>query len=287
MDFVLENPADSFLWRMPFTRSLLEGAPGQDARRLMVKELTTSYCKYGFPYRKNTRFYTTLTNMRLIPECTKDLPCRVSRETGKHRQMLKGASRSVSNRIPSQLVVEVLNSWVAKHANDDTIKAYVFVDPFAGTGSVVETVQENQAAIFGEKSVRVVDNYFGKNEMVRMLNQDMTQWSLLGLTQMGMLVYNLREKELGEKPLELKDCAVLYWLSTECKTYSINALSTHRSNKETDGTNGITPTTDEAKQDDKMNDNLFAELRTLMLTAPLPMEPPSPPPAAAAPPPTS
>jgi len=270
IDFVIENPAHGFLWRMDFTNELLQPAETLDARRLLTKDLTTSYCKYGFPYRKDTRFYTTLTDMTLKPQCSR-YKCEDLLASGKtkHKEVLSGASRNVSNTIPEGIIVGFLKTWYRKHKGNPKIKGYIFVDPFAGTESVVKTVNNHKDDIFERCPVKVISNLFEKK--VAVLHEDMATWTLADLTAVSMAVDRKDFLDAHTKePLQLKDCAVLYWISTECKTYSTNALSKHRKTKLPDGTNDKEPTSKEAEQDDKMNARLFKELQRSVLTPPEP-----------------
>ena len=46
----LENPMGSYLWRMPFLQKL------RQQKNKHWFDMDCSYCRYGRPYRKNTRF---------------------------------------------------------------------------------------------------------------------------------------------------------------------------------------------------------------------------------------
>ena len=260
VDFVLENPADSYLWRLPSVRSLL--AAGDDStRRLLVKDVCTSYCKYGFTYRKNTRFYTTLTGVELEKEC-KVSPCGLSKG-GKHEMVLQGVDRSVSNRIPDGLINKFVIQWANKHRARG-VERYIFVDPFAGTGSVVDWVRKlNQDGIFNAALI-VVDNRWKQTD--GLLDLDMQQYTLWDLLLLGTA------QAQGDSPFDLAKCAVLFWLSTECTTYSQNALWLHRAKKVDEERpalgNLITPTTKDAQEADDLNNRLVQQLQTLTLQPP-------------------
>ena len=77
-------------------------------------------------------------------------------------------------------------------------------------------------------------------------------------------------KQKAETPFDLEKCAILFWLSTECTTYSQNALGTHRAKKVDDERpglgNAVTPTTAEARNADALNNKLVHELQKLVLT---------------------
>ena len=69
--FAFENPESGLLK----TREVVQGIPFSD----------TSYCHYGYPYRKSTRIWHNLGDyLSLIPKCSMMNPCQHMSEIGKH-----------------------------------------------------------------------------------------------------------------------------------------------------------------------------------------------------------
>ena len=69
--FAFENPESGLLK----TRDIVQGIPYSD----------TSYCHYGYPYRKSTRIWHNLGDyLTLIPKCCVANPCVHISEIGKH-----------------------------------------------------------------------------------------------------------------------------------------------------------------------------------------------------------
>jgi hypothetical protein len=71
--YAIENPQTGLLK----SRSFMEGIPFTD----------TSYCKFGYPYRKRTRIWHNLGEyLSLPPMCCKHNPCAHAQQTGGHPQ---------------------------------------------------------------------------------------------------------------------------------------------------------------------------------------------------------
>ena len=69
--WTLENPATGLLKDMPFMRKL---------ERYMN---TTSYCKWGFGYKKQTAIWSNIPGLQL-PVCDSQTPCAIKRKHGRH-----------------------------------------------------------------------------------------------------------------------------------------------------------------------------------------------------------
>ena len=85
--FAFENPESGLLK----TRTVVQGIPYDD----------TSYCHYGYSYRKNTRIWNSLGDyMALIPKCSMMNPCQHMSKFGKHPQSAqRGPCRGKKNDV--------------------------------------------------------------------------------------------------------------------------------------------------------------------------------------------
>ena len=108
--WALENPQSSLLK----TRSVVAGLPFYD----------TSYCKYGYPYRKNTRIWTLLT-LQLRSPCSLRDPCSVlegRRHPQTAQQSRRGSDPNDRNNTCSQAqlysIPPGLCDDIARAAND-------------------------------------------------------------------------------------------------------------------------------------------------------------------------
>ena len=264
-DFVLENPGHSFLWQMPFTKQLLAQA--------RVKEILTAYCRYGFEYKKPTRFFTSLMNVTLKPPCSTTDVCepRMSSRDGLHPKKLSGVPRSESNRIPPGIVEVFIRQWADKHKGTG-IEGYIFVDLFAGTGSVCDTVNsilQRDPTLFDGKQVVVIDNRYKDAEGT--LDANMCSLTLMRSVRVGYELYRILLENKEKPKLNINNCAVLFWLSTECRTYSVQAAWKHRCLKLPSGKCSNTATTTDATTDDMMNDKMFSELVRDVLCPDIPL----------------
>ena len=98
--WTIENPAGSLLWKRPVA-----------AR--MPTRVTTSYCRYGFDYRKSTTFASNFP-LRLRPPCNRDCDAM---EGGRHRAHAQKGGGGTTNRyhstdelhrIPSDLCEDIV-----------------------------------------------------------------------------------------------------------------------------------------------------------------------------------
>ena len=99
--WTIENPAGSLLWKRPVA-----------AR--MPTRVTTSYCRYGFDYRKSTTFASNFL-LSLRPPCNRDCDAM---EGGRHKAHAQKGGGGTTNRyhstdelhrIPPDLCDEILH----------------------------------------------------------------------------------------------------------------------------------------------------------------------------------
>ena len=99
--WTVENPAGSLLWKRAVARPLLE----QIAK--------TSYCRYGYPYRKNTWFANNF-KLELRPRCDGTCGQMVGRKHRQHAQHGGGGAENVYHSldqlhsIPPALCADIL-----------------------------------------------------------------------------------------------------------------------------------------------------------------------------------
>ena len=98
--WTIENPAGSLLWKRPVATR-------------MPTRVTTSYCRYGFDYRKSTTFASNFL-LSLRPPCNRDCDAM---EGGRHKAHAQKGGGGTTNRyhstdelhrIPPDLCVEIL-----------------------------------------------------------------------------------------------------------------------------------------------------------------------------------
>ena len=99
--WTVENPGGSLLWTRPVARPLLE------------QRAKTSYCRYGFPYRKNTWFANNF-KLELKAQCDRTCGQMIDRKHRQHAQRGGGGAESISHtldelhRIPPELCKSLL-----------------------------------------------------------------------------------------------------------------------------------------------------------------------------------
>ena len=90
--YIIENPQSGLLK----DRNVISKIPYVD----------TSFCKYGTPYRKNTRLWTDLGDYLLLhPMCSREFPCE-HLKTGRRRHpksAQRGAGRRGGARVPGDI----------------------------------------------------------------------------------------------------------------------------------------------------------------------------------------
>lgn len=218
LDFCFENPLDGYFKKLPELRNVLSSTNSGIVRR------PTSYCHYGYAYRKRTVFVTSLTDFRPILPCPGHKCTSVLRGDASHSSGVADSTQSQRNSIPMPLLDELLTAWTQKqkrYANH-----YLVIDAFAGFGSVRACMQR------GWPGVRVFCN-----DIVDRVGVDATL-DLSADTEMrlrALLVMAVRKwwPEVGMENgvfrcLSDNKIAVLVHCSTPCETYSTQAVAVHR-----------------------------------------------------------
>ena len=257
LDFVFENPSNGKFWQTAAVDLLRSTNTQQD---VMTLELSTTYCKHGFQYRKPTTFITSLVSPepQLRSPCCNTDPCEEVKEFGKHRKGVQGTSASEKNSIPTPITTEFLDKWMQKCANmQDPPDSYVFIDAFAGFGSVSEAVR-----IYNEARAEEQIKNFGyfKNE-IKIVENDAFRgcgWS----EDMGKNDEFLRLLSVAAFQAGGEKTATLLWLSTPCETYSTASGNYYRSSK----SSGSIILNDKAAEHDEMNFKLATWLVENALT---------------------
>lgn len=264
LDFSFENPLDGKFKDLPVVQELIKDYPA------LVRRVGTSYCHYGYDYRKRTVFVSSLTNFQPTPPCP-GTPCSWIRSGLEHPGSVQGCARDQKNSLPPALIDLLINSWRSRHAGKAA--AYLLVDVFSGWGSVDTRVEEKQR--LGEwQDVRVYSN-----DIVQRDHTDVTldmsadsMWSPAAL--LAFAVDRHWPGDVGERMshpggligwLNAKKIAVLFHCSTPCDTYSTNGLGYHRVGKT------LEPKTPMAKAHDAMNASLIGYFKRTVLSQPPPI----------------
>jgi hypothetical protein len=235
LDFIFENPLDGCFKDNASIRLLLRTHADHVVSR------ATSYCHYGFAYRKRTVLVTSLCEFAPTAPCPTP-PCAHYSQNGHHAEQLVEHSKEKRNSLPPRLVDELLSAWIAKHTN--RARELLVVDLFAGWGSV------KKRAAQAWPRVKVY-----ANDLVDRDGIDLTV-DLADDTEARIrlvLTFALLRHWPDAKPtagvfewLEEHRVAVLFVCSTPCRTYSIEGAGVHR---RPDGA----PKTRAAADDDNMN----------------------------------
>lgn len=253
-DFVFENPRDGKFKDLEVIQWMLSNFSNS------VKKVETSYCHYGFPFRKNTIFITSLTKFNAKPVCPSN-PCdrvssgmKHSSVVGSHEHDAQSTRKEFRNAIPYLLIDLIVDAWMQRHAVD--VRAYMIIDVFAGWCSFHKRVRERQEA--GSLPLNV---YVYSNDIVKGRNTqcdfDMTFWSPSNLLLMALVQkFGIESESILSHPEGAEGwandnrVAVLFHMSTPCETYSINAVCKHRVKCSAE------PKSDEAAKADEMNRKL-------------------------------
>ena len=259
LDFMFENPLDGKFKDTPSVEQLLRDNPG------VVRQYNTSYCNYGYSYRKRTVLIGTLTQLSLKPPCPAQA-CRQFALHGKHSEAVAECDDAQKNSLPPGLVDAMIGGWISRH--EGRVERFLLVDVFSGWGSIEKRVAEKKA--IGEwQNVFTFANDIVKRPHTQS-NFDMsenTPWNpgmLLAFALNALWPEN--HTLVAEHPrgalgwVQDNGVAVLFHCSTPCKTYSTNALATHR----VAGT--AYPKTPQAEHDDAMNASLIDYFTRNVLT---------------------
>lgn len=229
-DYTLENPANGKLWALPAVRACL------------AREDRTSYCKYGTIYSKPTKIAHTFGNhLTLRAPCCKADPCDARRERGRHAADLTAVPRKAErNSLPRDLVRSMMSACEASARAHDA-RAILFVDVFAGWGSVCSVVEEvatlptyaytNDVSRAMGCSLDVDVGRFGLEFVLHMALVNMRTW----MDSHASSAIRCASEDLA--PVEgdtcyerLRRARVHLWvhLSVPCTTYSTMGGGTHR-----------------------------------------------------------
>lgn len=261
LDFMFENPLDGKFKDTPAVQELLRNHPG------VVRQLNTSYCHYGYSYRKRTVLIGTLTQLSLKPPCPEE-PCAQVSLHGKHIQEVAECGNAQKNSLPPLLIDAIVHGWLARHKG--RVERFLLIDVFSGWGSIENRVLEQQA------KGRWRNVFTFANDIVKrahtQANVDMsagTSWNPGTLLVFALnALWPEHATHVSEHPrgalgwVQENRIAVLFHCSTPCQTYSTNALATHREA----GT--AEPKTLQAKHDDEMNKLLIEYFALHVLTPP-------------------
>lgn len=265
------------------TTSTLEGA----GRTLLTRHASTSYCRYGTLYQKDTSFLTTMTDIRLASTCTARSACAQSRASGgRHVAEVQGLPSAAKNAVPSGLLNHFLDVWFAKHSHAPT-RRFLVLDVFSGYGSVADACKLRATKC--ERRLSVVTNDIRGDTSQRAANFSFDMRFtpidvvlrlalLVTYSEIGTSVHDtgnvaggsssgekVEQGKAGEDTLSLlrrHDVAVLLWISTPCETYSTAGAGTHRA------AGSVSPKSQLAIDHDAMNLALVTDLQALALQRP-------------------
>jgi len=239
ISFVIENPLDGKLWSLEGLKELIESEK--------TNFCPTSYCHYGYDYRKRTGFLTSLRGLRLSPACPQK-PCREWSSHSKHKRDIRNdvTDQNERNSIPGPLVDVIMEEWIKKTPG----KHRLLIDVFAGWGSVIERVN---AKFKGEILTYANDikNRPGNDIELNMFDFDLD--CIIQFAKLKLANLKLANGANGSQVApEETNLAILLWISTPCETYSSAGGNTSRDS------GSIEPKTKKAAAFDAMNTK-FAE----------------------------
>ena len=267
-----ENPASSKIWDDIKVRSFAFAdwpqAPTDEVARAAMRDpscamvskrrsiVTTSYCSYGFGWKKDTSILSNLSNLRLRP------PCRV-RPCGRVHTDFASLTTVQRNSIPKLLVSDVIEAFEAAQRASGRVPLLV-VDVFAGWGSVSDEAQQRGLLVFSND---ILPNRCNAN-----IDFDMRDIQLSDLIVLGIRRYEKEIKEridtahfdsLFDSSASIKDrlsasrVGVLLHISFPCVTYSTAAGGYHRPSG---SSTALTPT---AVAHDQMLSSFICQLDSL------------------------
>ena len=250
--------------------------------------MVTSYCKYGLPYIKPTGILTSMSAISLRDSCTKDSPCSYLKQQGKHQTSVQEVTaKAQRNQLPKDLTKALLAAFVAKHRKRG-IHVFLLVDVFSGWGSVADAAEEFAATLQPKERLIIYTNDISTRQChtpdnAVNMGRDYAMDILLRCALMskqkefddafdargkGPSMASLRDsamKEGGITPsdfLKRAGISALLHCSFPCCTYSTAAGGTHRAAQ------SIAPRSEEARRDDKMLEELIADIVRLCQLAP-------------------
>lgn len=272
ISFTIENPASSKIWDDKIVRSFAFAdwpqAPADEVARAAMRHpscamvskrrsiVTTSYCSYGFGWKKDTSILSNLSNLRLRP------PCRV-RPCGRVHTDFASLTTAERNSIPALLVSDVLAAFEAAQRASGRVPLLV-LDVFAGWGSVSDEAQQRGLLVFSND---ILPNRCDAN-----MGFDMRDIQLSDLIVLALRHHEQHVRErldpasfdaLFKGPGTIKDrlyashVGVLLHISFPCVTYSTAAGGYHRPSG---SSTALTPT---AVAHDQMLASFISELESL------------------------
>ena len=272
ISFTVENPASSKVWDDKSMRSFAFAdwpqAPTDEVARAAMRDpsfamtskrrsiVTTSYCSYGFGWKKDTSILSNLSNLRLRP------PCRV-RPCGRVHTEFASLTTVQRNSIPKLLVSEMLEAFEAAQRASGRVPLLV-VDVFAGWGSVSDEAQQRGLLVFSND---ILPNRCNAN-----IDFDMRDIQLSDLIVLALRHHEQHVRErldpasfetLFDSSASIKErlsasrVGVLLHLSFPCTTYSTAAGGHHRL---AGSSTALTPT---AVAHDQMLASVICELESL------------------------
>jgi hypothetical protein len=255
-DFSFENPLHGKFKDLPVVKAMLACYPDR------VRRVDTSYCHLGVAHQKPTVIVTSLTWLRLPSPCPRN-PCAAVRAGRGHAARVADCDDATKNALPPALVDALVEAWLRKHADAQTgAEAYLFIDVFAGFGSVHGRVRERwpQVCVYAND---LVDR--GQQAVLDMsANSPFGPASLLALALIKHFQADpdaLRAHADGAVGwANAHKIAVLFHVSTPCETYSTQALAVHRKA----GTS--TAVSRAAHRADAMNETLIAWFERVVLS---------------------
>lgn len=197
----------------------------------------TSYCSYGFPYRKNTSILTSIEGLSLRPCC----------KHSSHDSDVQGTLGAQKNSLPSGLVHDCIRRWINTHKDLNTVKTFLVVDVFSGWGSVSRAAldfEPEAKSIVPGANYKVFTNDMSCRHHGHLPNVDITLNSpgsfdvLLAFAILKVADPDFKVSEIAGVPkwvarMKQEGIAVLMHISFPCTTYSTASGSTHRKSKQT------------------------------------------------------
>lgn len=253
LDFVIENPYDGKLKDLTCVKDLVSRNPNT------VFSTPTSYCHYGYDYRKRTLLIHTLADFKPTLPCP-EVKCSAVKSGKRHAGQVVGSAAAKKNSIPPQLVKALMDAWLKRVAGASD---YLVIDVFSGWGSVSEHIRA------AYPNIKVYSN-----DIVDRNHMDMTL-DMKTFTLGSLLVLAATKLWSGEDQFKaqqnhkdgivgwFKDerIAVLWHISTPCETYSQNGLGKHRVKGTTE------PKTHQAVDADAMNARITEYVTRVVLDA--------------------
>ena len=253
LDFVIENPYDGKLKDLTCVKDLVSRHPNT------VFSTPTSYCHYGYDYRKRTLLIHTLADFKPTRPCP-EVKCSAVKSGKRHTGQVVGSAAAKKNSIPPQLVKALMDAWLKRVTGASD---YLVIDVFSGWGSVSEHIRA------AYPNIKVYSN-----DIVDRHPMDMTL-DMKTFTLGSLLVLAASRFWSGEDQFKAQQnhkdgivgwfrdekIAVLWHISTPCETYSQNGLGKHRVKGTTE------PKTHQAVDADAMNARITEYLTRVVLEA--------------------